>query len=490
MSRIRIFCPSRFVQRGAAFALAFAVGSSAMAQPGSPVYLEYGFQTGQEVAYRVNVKADRDDHEDILSGVISYTAKSVSDDQIQITFHGGLNRSRKNKPGTNTGRAAPFGGPFGPGFRIPPPPSPFDRPTLTGTTQTTNQLTMTPRGEIRSLEGTSQLPYLLGNLSILIFEPLPAEPKNQWTVDAGISITNKPENSGFPFFGPRGLPGSPFDRQEPERRTSASDTTSYVIQHADGSKVVVRKTYSLKSPVTDGRGYEVNGSGTWTFNRTLGIPESLEFQQTFTLRDGQTTMAIPMTVSYQRLTDQEWNAYQQDQQQRQAEAKRRHEEIMEERAAKPLTQQERTRALQDLRSNNTARKMGALQRLKSKKTSQGDREIAAAIAPLQDDSNPLLSKLAREAYEVWNGGSDHQPAGEMSAGDREASEPTNPFVVESDRGIRTWSDDSGKFSVEAEFVEVKDDNVILKRKDGQLLSVPLDRLSDRDKTVVKQLRKR
>jgi hypothetical protein len=77
----------------------------------------------------------------------------------------------------------------------------------------------------------------------------------------------------------------------------------------------------------------------------------------------------------------------------------------------------------------------------------------------------------------------------MSANKDQDTETDNPFVIESDRGLRSWSDASGKFSVEAEFVEMRDNKVVLKRKDGQLLSVPLDRLSDKDKTVVEQLRK-
>jgi hypothetical protein len=109
---------------------------------------------------------------------------------------------------------------------------------------------------------------------------------------------------------------------------------------------------------------------------------------------------------------------------------------------------------------------------------------------LRTHSNRLVSKMANEAYEVWSQGVSIQPEVKLSAGEDKQAEPSNPFVVASDRGLRTWSDDSGKFSVEAEFVQVKDNNVILKRKDGQLLSVPLDRLGDKDKTVVQQLRKK
>ena len=47
--------------------------------------------------------------------------------------------------------------------------------------------------------------------------------------------------------------------------------------------------------------------------------------------------------------------------------------------------------------------------------------------------------------------------------------------------MRTWTDASGGFSVEAELVAVVDGAVRLKRKDGSKISVPLDRLSAADR---------
>ncbi len=472
---------------------ASAVASVAVAQPGSAVPLRYGCKQGQTFAYRVNIKADRDDHEDLFTGIISYDVKSASADQINVVYHGGLSRNKKNKPSANRNSGRPFGGPFGPGFNIPRPPSPFDRPTMTGTTQTTNDITLTTTGEVQSLEGTSQLPYLLGNLSLMVFEPLPEQPQNQWTVDAGLTITNKQERSGPPFFGPRGFPGSPFDREDPERRTAASDKTSFAIQQADGDRVVIQKTYRLSSPVADGRGFDINGNGTWTFNRELGIPDALQFQQTLTIRDGQTTTAIPMTVTYNRMSSEELKQHQEEQKARQEEAKKKLEQMQKDRAAKPLSAADKKKFLEDLKSTNTSRKISALQRLKGKKTTTGDAELARAIAPLRNDGNRMLSDMAKKAYEVWSGGNEDGFGEEMSASAAEKSQQdtakSNPFQVTSDRGMRTWSDDSGQFSVEAEFVEVKGDNVILKRKDGEQMSVPLSRLSAKDQTVVKQLRK-
>ncbi len=50
---------------------------------------------------------------------------------------------------------------------------------------------------------------------------------------------------------------------------------------------------------------------------------------------------------------------------------------------------------------------------------------------------------------------------------------------------RTWSDTSGKFSVEAELVEVKGGKVLLKKADGSELIVPLAKLSEADRDFLK-----
>ncbi len=53
---------------------------------------------------------------------------------------------------------------------------------------------------------------------------------------------------------------------------------------------------------------------------------------------------------------------------------------------------------------------------------------------------------------------------------------------------RTWTDDTGKFSVKAEFVAIKQGKVQLKRADnGQLIEVPLDRLSQADRELATKL---
>ena len=46
---------------------------------------------------------------------------------------------------------------------------------------------------------------------------------------------------------------------------------------------------------------------------------------------------------------------------------------------------------------------------------------------------------------------------------------------------RKWTDNSGKFSVEAELVAVKDDKVVLKKTSGSLKTLSVARLSETDR---------
>jgi len=53
---------------------------------------------------------------------------------------------------------------------------------------------------------------------------------------------------------------------------------------------------------------------------------------------------------------------------------------------------------------------------------------------------------------------------------------------------REWKDITGQFSVEAEFVEFDGDNVKLRRSDGSVIAVPINKLSERDQRHLASLR--
>jgi hypothetical protein len=53
--------------------------------------------------------------------------------------------------------------------------------------------------------------------------------------------------------------------------------------------------------------------------------------------------------------------------------------------------------------------------------------------------------------------------------------------------LRTWSDITGKHKVQAEFVELKENTVVLKNLDGKTINLPLNKLSKADQEVVANL---
>ena len=52
---------------------------------------------------------------------------------------------------------------------------------------------------------------------------------------------------------------------------------------------------------------------------------------------------------------------------------------------------------------------------------------------------------------------------------------------------RTWTDSTGKHTVEAEFIDMKDGKVRLKKEDGKTITIPIEKLSDEDQQFVKSL---
>ncbi len=63
------------------------------------------------------------------------------------------------------------------------------------------------------------------------------------------------------------------------------------------------------------------------------------------------------------------------------------------------------------------------------------------------------------------------------------------LVTGSAAWARKWSDNTGKFSVEAEFVAVEDGKVRLKKANDKIITVPIARLSGADRRYLASLNK-
>src|SRR5262245_19202069 len=59
------------------------------------------------------------------------------------------------------------------------------------------------------------------------------------------------------------------------------------------------------------------------------------------------------------------------------------------------------------------------------------------------------------------------------------------FLVVGSTGARTWTDSTGRYTVDAELISFNDSTVVLQRADHELASVPIDKLSQADRDYLK-----
>lgn len=63
--------------------------------------------------------------------------------------------------------------------------------------------------------------------------------------------------------------------------------------------------------------------------------------------------------------------------------------------------------------------------------------------------------------------------------------PPPPTATDPLRRMRTWSDSTGRFNLEAELIGVENGNVQLRRPDGKVSTMPIDKLSAADRALVR-----
>ncbi|NLX54189.1 MAG: HEAT repeat domain-containing protein [Planctomycetaceae bacterium] len=328
---------------------------------------------------------------DELSGNPSYTVVSVESDRTDLSFRGGLHEVQKGKEGQSAVRRRPSGpmgprGPRGPrgmmGPRGPRGMGPASPMTGVGpfSPARPSGLTLDPLGNITREEGSSQLPYLLGNLSHLMIEPLPKTADQTWTVanDSGIVIKDM-----FPQFGP--FAGN-------EERLPAQEKMTYAIETNDDKLTVIQKKYELKTAETEqGKPrFEMEGQGKLTFNKALGVFEKLDYSMKMVARSGNLSAEIPIKVTYHLMDEAE-----------QAQLEQAAREAQAERKA-PLTEEDLEAALADLQSGDTPRMIRAAQQFAQKSPEQPDAQVAQALENLLAGREAVLRSFAAKALESWS----------------------------------------------------------------------------------------
>ena len=102
---------------------------------------------------------------------------------------------------------------------------------------------------------------------------------------------------------------------------------------------------------------------------------------------------------------------------------------------------------------------------------------AIGLSTDENEKNEWRSRL--ELYKQGKPGK-HPPATTVP--------PEKPETMAEQGPLRVWTDSTGKHTVEAEFVELKDGRVRLKKEDGKIITIPIDKLSEVDQNVLRSKR--
>ncbi len=472
--------------------------------------LRYNLAPQQVVPYTVKIEADTPLSVETFSGVIAFTGKQQDAGTLSIQYSGGLSKSVKSKKGAGLSGPGGFGGFAGPRPGMGMARSPFDQPDYRGLTQTTSDIVLSEFGGVKSMRGDSQLPFLLGNLSLMPFDSLPADNREEWEDGNGLTITSKPSSESR--FGPR---FGPFGESNDEKvKTGGSESASYKITSRNGSLVTIAKTYNLSSPSVGKQdaAIKIDGSGTWIFNAAEGVSESMEFKNQMAISIEGADIKIPVTISWKRMPKEEYAAMVKAKQERQAamqaEAKARAEKAAQaakEKEGKPLSENEKKEMLADLNASHWPTIMRRLDSMKGFVPHPQDFDVALRVKELRSHSVLGVKRVAQDLWvklekvieaagpDAMKVASAEAKASSSDPGNSSSDE--NPFATDEEKAklnaaktMRTWSDSSGSFKVEAQFLRVDGGTVFLKRKDGAEVKVPINRLSEEDQKIIQSLK--
>jgi hypothetical protein len=265
-----------------------AIAADAPSKP-----LRYGWKAGESYVYSVHIEMEGENAVATMQGNSTYTVKAASEDGFTLIHRGRLIPQVRTKEGRPDPLAtipllhfSPFSGV---GFG------------MTGFFPDQTELKIDALGNVQTTTGSSQLP-MLGNLSRLVLEPLPEEPRATWEVALAATITEV-EESRFPGPGPRFGPFGPRFGSSPAKTYQAQGRTVYTLGKPEGDTVPIAKTYELKTAeMVDGMpSRQMVGKGTITFDTKAGVPRALDFTATVTENTANTTVRVPMKVSYKLL---------------------------------------------------------------------------------------------------------------------------------------------------------------------------------------------
>lgn len=176
----------------------------------------------------------------------------------------------------------------------------------------TSRFSISPSGELLSLDGQMQLPGLLGEMPMIIFEQLDGADEKGWQASEKVTLESVERDDRRSLFGNFGPPlpvtfplmvrlGS-FDRPTGGQITIGKETLTYSPLGTEKNLRRFGTEYELKSAETvDGERTSARGSGTWVFNTNSGMPERQEFKRSVVLQQGNISVTMPIELKITRV---------------------------------------------------------------------------------------------------------------------------------------------------------------------------------------------
>jgi len=363
-------------------------------QPDDPLRYRLGDGNTPPAVYAIQIQADEGDTTETHSGRVELRVVGTGKQGTRINLgNPNLMRKTQAKPRAD-GRPRPVL----PGTsRIPFGPRPFGQG---------HEITLDELGNPVSEKGGDPLPYALGTITSLIFEPYPEKPAGQWTRENRTTITITDNSLPFPArtipapslpFGISGRRGLDPDGE----RLNAREVTKIHLEKTDKTTpgfLTLKREYSLKTleKEEDGPRVELVLVGPTVVEVKTGLPVDIKLEGTLVTRKLNITVKVPLIVTLHRLNEVELKA-EKEAQAKAAEAAR----VAAEKLRAPLTMQERAEILREIVGGDLFKLSQSLQKLEQKPPAVPDAEMAAALAKVLATGEGFAKGSAARALEKW-----------------------------------------------------------------------------------------
>jgi hypothetical protein len=350
--------------------------------------LRYAFQEGQRYVYEIEITLDLGDDTRTINGHSTYTVKRADEDEIVLEHDGRLISHGK----THAGRS-----------RI----DPRHRQALTSFPSSfggSGELTVSTTGKVVKNTSKEQLPYLLGPIAMLIFEPLSADNLTEWEVSNNVAVEGK--GSPKPATSPAARMRSPRMRgasqqpQTPAFVSAATEHATYTRGAGKGDLVKIKKHLEFQSQAASAEipGMGKVSDGEITFDVKAGVPKKATLKEVLQVA----AATAPLTVTYRLLSDAEVAKMDKEA----ADVKAEHEaKVAEEK--RPLDDDDVRKLLAELKV--TDKRRAAADRLAKGPANDQRDEVAKALGKLLNDREDSTRSVACKALVVW-GTADNVPA--------------------------------------------------------------------------------